>query len=61
MVWPVCGAATPAAFLGSLTVWIVPGEISLAGIAALTIFSGYLTLRPPENARSDNVNIKTRA
>ena len=33
----------------------------LAGIAALTIFSGYLTLRPPENARSDNENIKTRA
>ena len=61
MVWPVCGAATPAAFFGSLTVWIVPGEISLAEIAALTIFSGYLTLRPPENARSDNVNIKTRA
>ena len=61
MVWPVCGAATPAAFFGSLTVWFVPGEISLAGIAALTIFSGYLTLRPPENARSDNVNIKTLA
>ena len=61
MVWPVCGAAAPAAFLGSLTVWIVPGEILLAGIAALTIFSGYRTLRPPVNARSDNKNIKTRA
>ena len=33
----------------------------LAGIAALTTFSGYLTLRPPENARSDNENIKSRA
>ena len=61
MVWPVCGAAAPAAFFGSLTVWIVPGEILLAGIAALTIFSGYRTLRPPVNASSDNVNIKTRA
>ena len=25
MVWPVCGAAAPAAFLSSLTVWTVPG------------------------------------
>ena len=61
MVWPVCGAAAPAAFLSSLTVWIVPGEFLLAGIAALTTFSGYRTLRPPVNASSDNENIKTRA
>ena len=61
MVWAVCAAAVPAAFLGSLTVWIIPGEFLLAGIAALTIFSGYRTLRPPMNARSDNENIKTRA
>ena len=25
MVWPVCGAAAPAAFLSSLTVWTDPG------------------------------------
>jgi len=61
MVWAVCGAAAPAAFLGSLTVWIVPGEILLIGIAALTLFSGYRTLRPPKGARSDNQDIKTPA
>ncbi|MBE09258.1 MAG: hypothetical protein CMM35_03030 [Rhodospirillaceae bacterium] len=59
MVWAVCGAAAPAAFLGSLTVWVVPGQFLLAGIAALTIFSGYRTLRSPHNARNDNDDIRT--
>ncbi|MFL2541478.1 MAG: sulfite exporter TauE/SafE family protein [Candidatus Latescibacterota bacterium] len=61
MVWAICGAAAPAAFLGSLAVWIVPGEILLGGIAILTIFSGYRTLRPPKKARIDNEDIKARA
>tara|TARA_B100000676_G_C18074597_1_gene846734 strand:- start:653 stop:1414 length:762 start_codon:yes stop_codon:yes gene_type:complete len=58
MVWAVCGAAAPAAFIGSLTVWIVPGQFLLAGIAVLTIFSGYRTLRPPQNAINDNHDIR---
>ena len=57
MVWAICGGAAPAAFLGSLTVWSVPGEFLLAGIAVLTIFSGVRTLRPPKGARNDNEDI----
>ena len=59
MVWAICGGAAPAAFLGSITVWSVPGELLLAGIAALTIFSGVRTLRPPKGVRNDNENIGT--
>lgn len=58
MVWAICGAAVPAALLGSVTLWSVPGEMLLAGLAALTIFSGYRTLRPPKDGRSDNEDIR---
>jgi uncharacterized protein len=61
MVWAICGAAAPAALLGSITVWSVPGEVLLAGIATLTIFSGYRTLRPPKDGRSDNEDIHAPA
>lgn len=57
MVWAICGGAAPAALLGSITVWSVPGEFLLAGIAALTLYSAYQTLRPAGNKRQDNENI----
>ncbi len=59
MVWAICGAAAPAALLGSITVWSVPGEFLLAGIVTLTLFSAYRTLRPPPGGRTDNEAIGT--
>ncbi len=61
MVWAITGAAAPAAFIGSLVVWSVPGSLLLVGIATLTIFSGVRTLVPAKGSRSDNVDIKTPA
>jgi len=47
--WPitlkVCVAAAPAAFLGAITVWSMPGEVLLTGIAVLTLFSALKILR----------------
>lgn len=61
MVWAICGGAAPAALLGSIVVWSVPGELLLAGIAVLTLFSAYQTLRPQANVRQDNENFSTLA
>ena len=61
MVWGVCAGAAPAAFLGSIAVWSVPGELLLAGIAVLTISSGVRTFRLVIGARDDNKNIGTSA
>lgn len=44
MVWAVCGAAAPAAFLGSLAASRVPGGVLLAGIAALILFAAWRAL-----------------
>ena len=57
MVWKICGSAAPAAFIGSIIVWNVPSEILLAGVAALTLFSGYRTLQPPKDIPNDKENI----
>ena len=59
--WPialkVCVAAAPAAFLGAITVWSMPGEVLLTGIAVLTLFSAFKILRPTKGVKSNNENI----
>ena len=59
--WPialkVCMAAAPAAFLGAITVWSMPGEVLLIGIAVLTSFSAFKILRPTKGVKSNNENI----
>ena len=61
MVWAICGGAAPAAFLGSIVVWNVPGSLLLAGISALTLFSAFQTLRPNAPTRHDNEDISNLA
>ena len=59
MLWAISVAAAPAAFIGSIAVWSVPGELLLGCIAALTIYSGVRTLNPARGTRSDNEAIGT--
>ena len=53
MVWAVCGAAAPAALLGSLAASRVPGDVLLAGISALILFAAWRALAAPDAGVAD--------